>query len=92
MNKDFTKLPKNLPRPTNDRAASHLLEEKMPNIILASTKDSSLDFSNIEQKYAILYFFPRMIMPGMNLPSGWNDMPGSKQKVIHISTCFVMHS
>lgn len=78
MNQDFTKLPKNLPIPTNDEAARHLLGKQMPDVILHSTKDSFFDFSSIKQKYAILYFFPKMTMPGRNPPSGWNDIPGAR--------------
>ena len=78
MNQDFTKLPKNLPRPTKDGSTRHLLGKQIPDIILDSTKDSLFDFSSIKQKYAILYFFPKMIMPGKSPPSGWNDVPGAR--------------
>ena len=78
MNKDFTKLPDNLPQPEDDGAARHLLGRKIPNIILPSTKDSFLDLSNIDRKYGVLYFFPLMIRPENNLPSGWNEIPGAR--------------
>jgi len=78
MNKDFTKLPDNLPQPEDDGAAGHLLGRKIPNIILPSTKDSFFDLSSMDRKYSILYFFPMMIMPENNLPSGWNDIPGAR--------------
>ena len=78
MNQEFTKLPKNLPRPKNDGAARHLLGKQIPGVTLSSTKDSLFDFSSIEQKYAILYFFPMMIMPEMKTPVGWNDIPGAR--------------
>jgi len=73
-----TKLPDNLPQPEDDGAAGHLLGRKIPNIILPSTKDSFLDLSNINRKYVILYFFPMMIIPENNLPSGWNEIPGAR--------------
>ena len=55
-----------------------MLGKQIPDIILDSTKDSLFDFSSIKQKYAILYFFPKMIMPGKSPPSGWNNIPGAR--------------
>ena len=79
MSTDFTKLPENLPIPKNDGAAKHLSGKQIPEVALPSTKDGDFfDFTDIKQKYAILYFFPRMIMPGTDPPPGWNDMPGAR--------------
>ncbi len=78
MNDEFTKLPNNLPIPENDGTANHLLGRQIPDIILPSTKDSFFDLSNIDREYGILYFFPMMIMPGKDLPLGWNDIPGAR--------------
>ncbi len=78
MNEDLTKFPDNLPQPDNDGACDHLLGRQIPDIILPSTKDSFLDLSNINRQYGIMYFFPMMAVPGKNLPSGWNDIPGAR--------------
>ena len=79
MNKeDYTTLPDNLPQPYDDGSANHLLGRQMPSLILPSTKESLLNFSNISEKYCILYFFPMMASPGKELPSGWNDIPGAR--------------
>ncbi len=78
MSEDLTKLPFYLPKPEDDRRANHLLGRQMPKIVLPSTKTSFLDFSKIAKKYVILYFFPMMGMPGKELPSGWNEIPGAR--------------
>ena len=73
---DYTKLPDNLPQPYDDGSADHLLGRQIPSLTLPSTKDYFLNFSNISEKYCVLYFFPMMGIPGKELPSGWDDIPG----------------
>jgi len=77
MNKDFTKLPDNLPQPDNDGAADHILGVKIPSIILPST-EGKMDLSKINTQFRVLYFFPMMAVPEKSLPSGWNDVPGAR--------------
>ena len=78
MSEKFTELPENLPVPENDNQTSHLLGRQISEIILPSTQNSFFDFSVIGKKYAILYFFPQMGIPGKDLPQGWNDIPGAR--------------
>ena len=78
MDEDLTKLSENLPQPNNDGASDHLFGMTIPNIILPSTKENSLDISKIDSHYVILYFFPMMSIPEKSLPSGWNDIPGAR--------------
>ena len=77
MNEDFTKLPNNLPKPSDDKKYDHLIGMTIPNIILTSTK-GEIDLCKINTKYLILYFFPMMSIPEKTLPSGWNDIPGAR--------------
>ena len=78
MNDKFTTLPENLPIPENDGKANHLLGRQIPNIILPSTVDSFFDFSSINNRYGILYFFPLMGMPQDDVPQGWDNIPGAR--------------
>lgn len=78
MSDDFTKLPFYLPKPKDDGRTNQLLRRQIPDIILPSTKEDFLDFSNIDRKYGVLYFFPMMGMPGKDLPLGWNEIPGAR--------------
>ncbi len=71
-------LPKNLPEPENDKDADHLQDMIIPKIVLPSTTEDDLDITKINTSYLILYFFPRMMIPGEDIPSGWNDIPGAR--------------
>ena len=79
MDEIITKLPEGLPQPIDDGASDHLLGMTIPDIVLPSTKNSSLDLSKINFRYKVLYFFPMIIIPGENIPAPeWNDIPGAR--------------
>ena len=75
---DKINLPKNLPKPEDDGEADHLPHMKIPKIVLPSTIEDVLDIAKTNTNYLILYFFPRMIIPGEDIPSEWNDIPGAR--------------
>ena len=75
---DYTLFPEGLPVPEDDGKASHLLGRQIPEITMPSTKNNFFDFSAIDKKNTILYFFPMMGMPDRELPPGWNDIPGAR--------------
>ena len=75
---DKINLPENLPKPENDGEADGLLDRTIPKIVLPSTIEDILDITKINTNYLILYFFPRMIVPEEDIPSGWNDIPGAR--------------
>lgn len=78
MNDKFTILPENLPVPEKDEKINHLLGQHVPKIILPATIDSFFDFSSINNRYEILYFFPLMGMCQKEMPQGWNNIPGAR--------------
>jgi peroxiredoxin len=79
MNKEFTKLPDGLPQPIDDGTSEHLLEMTIPKMVLPSTKDPTLDLSNIYSRYKVLYFFPMIAIPGEAMPSSeWDKIPGAR--------------
>ena len=78
MGENLTKLPEDLPPPKDDGLCDHLLGKIIPSITLQSSVRDSLDISNVKGKFVILYFFPMMVIPGKNLPTNWNDIPGAR--------------
>ena len=73
-----SELPKNLPKPENDGEADHLPNMTIPKIVLPSTTEGMLDTTKSNTNYLILYFFPKMVVLGEDIPSGWNDIPGAR--------------
>jgi len=78
MDENLAKLPEGLPQPKDDGASDHLLGMIVPSLTLQSSIGNSLDVSRIMNEFVVLYFFPMMAVPGENLPSGWNDIPGAR--------------
>lgn len=79
MDEEFTTLPEGLPQPIDEGASDHLLGMTIPYMTLASTKNSSLDLSEIGSHYKVLYFFPMIAIPGESVPSSeWNNIPGAR--------------
>jgi peroxiredoxin len=78
MRDDFTILPDNLPQPHDDGSTNHLLGLQIPDIVLPSTKNSTLDLSKIESCYQILYFFPMMATERYVPSPQWNEIPGAR--------------
>lgn len=77
MNADFFELPKDLPRPIDDGAASHLQGIKLPDLILPSTKGDSVHLAALRGRF-VLYFYPMTGRPGVALPDGWDNIPGAR--------------
>ena len=75
---DKINLPENLPKPEDDGESDHLLHMIIPKMVLPSTIEDILDISKIKTNFLILYFFPRMMSPRENIPSGWNEIPGAR--------------
>jgi peroxiredoxin len=65
-----------LPIPQDDGACSHLLGEKLPQVLLASTSSERLDLSAIEGK-VVLYCYPMTKQPNVPIPDGWEQIPGA---------------
>ncbi|WP_052055883.1 peroxiredoxin [Myxosarcina sp. GI1] len=74
---DYTQLPFNLPVPQDDGASSHLLEKSLPDVILLSTSGKPVDLSYI-QGQAVFFCYPMTGQPGVELPNGWDSIPGAR--------------
>ena len=70
-------LPDNLPRPEDDGGAAHLTGKLMPSLVLQSTLGEPVDLSVLPGR-VIVYAYPMTGVPGVELPPGWNDIPGAR--------------
>jgi peroxiredoxin len=70
-------LPPNIPIPQDDGAARHLASMKLPDLALPSTGGSQVNLSALNGR-TVLYIYPRTGVPGVDLPPGWNDIPGAR--------------
>lgn len=77
MDKNLTKLPKNLPVPIDDGAAAHLKGSQLPNIELISTDGDTINLANLIGLW-VIYIYPMTGRPDVALPVGWNDIPGAR--------------
>lgn len=74
---DYTELPSNLPVPQDDGASSHLLGKSLPDVILLSTSGKQVNLSHIRD-LAVLFCYPMIGQPGVELPNGWDLIPGAR--------------
>ena len=77
MSANYSELPKDLPRPVDDGAASHLQGMKLPGVALRATDGTSVNLGAIPGRVAI-YVYPMTGRPGVALPNGWNEIPGAR--------------
>jgi peroxiredoxin len=77
MSTNFFELPKDLPRPIDDGAASHLEGMKMPSVGLDATDGKTVDLGVIPGRF-VLYVYPMTGRPGVPLPDGWDSIPGAR--------------
>ncbi len=69
-------LPENLPVPVDDGACSHLQDFSLPSIMLPSTNGQLVDFSSL--KSVVIYCYPMTGRPDVQLPDGWEQIPGAR--------------
>jgi peroxiredoxin len=74
---DPTFLPPGIPAPQDDGAARHLTGMKLPDLALPATQRGAFNLSVIAGR-TVLYLYPRTGVPGVDLPPGWDDIPGAR--------------
>lgn len=72
------RLPDDLPTPSDDGAADHLVGRAMPIVRLRGTDGSVLYLSDLPMGRSILFVYPMTAQPTRPLPEGWNDIPGAR--------------
>jgi peroxiredoxin len=75
---DFTILPDNLPVPRDDGAADHLTGLPMPALSVQTSDRQSVDLAAPGPGRTIIYIYPLTGRPGVDLPEGWDAIPGAR--------------
>jgi Redoxin len=70
-------LPKDLPRPADDGAASHLCGMSLPTAVLPATNGANIELAAIPGR-SVIYIYPMTGRPGVPLPDGWDGIPGAR--------------
>ena len=70
-------LPPGIPAPQDDGGARHLGGMKIPKIVLPATEGAPVDLSALKGR-TVVYIYPRTGVPGVDLPEGWNEIPGAR--------------
>ncbi len=70
-------LPPNIPAPQDDGAARHLAGMKLPDIALPATAGPAVNLSQLKGR-TVVYIYPRTGVPGQDLPTGWDAIPGAR--------------
>jgi peroxiredoxin/DNA-binding transcriptional MerR regulator len=75
---DYMSLPSDLPAPEDDGAADHLAGLAMPPITLPGTAGSRVALDDLGPGRTVLYIYPLSGRPGVDLPDGWDAIPGAR--------------
>jgi peroxiredoxin len=75
---DYMSLPADLPAPEDDGAADHLPGAAMPHLELPSTAGREVALDRLGPGRTVLYIYPMTGQPGVDLPEGWNSIPGAR--------------
>jgi len=71
-------LPPDLPRPTDDGGADHLVGMPLPSIALRSTEGRIVNLSKLSAPQTVIFCYPKTGVPGQALPEGWDAIPGAR--------------
>jgi len=74
---DPTFLPPDIPVPQDDGGARHLPGMKLPDLALPATSGGAVNLARLAGR-TVLCLYPRTGVPGVDLPPGWNDIPGAR--------------
>lgn len=75
---DFTALPDNLPVPQDDGAADHLPGMAIPALLLPVSDGTTVDLAALGNGRTVIYLYPLTGRPGVDLPQGWDSIPGAR--------------
>jgi peroxiredoxin len=70
-------LPPGIPAPQDDGAARHLAGAKLPDLALPATTGAPVNLSRLRGRI-VIYIYPRTGVPGVDLPDGWDQIPGAR--------------
>ena len=75
---DYMSLPSDLPAPEDDGAADHLVGLDVPTITLTGTGGGQVALDDLGPGRTVLYIYPLSGKPGIDLPDGWDAIPGAR--------------
>ena len=78
MRPDPLQLPDDLPRPIDDGASDHLRGRPLPSVEVLATDGAMVDLSDAQSRWTVVYIYPRTGVPGVDPPSGWDQIPGAR--------------
>jgi peroxiredoxin len=70
-------LPPDIPAPPDDGGAQHLPGKALPDLALPATRGGAFNVAVLGGR-TVLYVYPRTGVPGVDLPPGWDDIPGAR--------------
>jgi peroxiredoxin/DNA-binding transcriptional MerR regulator len=71
-------LPTDLPVPQDDGAAEHLPGLPMPQLALTDTQGETVQLNAMGPGRHVLYLYPLTGRPEIDVPEGWNAIPGAR--------------
>ena len=74
---NYNTTPDNLPVPQDDGAAQHLKGMSLPSIPLMGTHGVQVNVGHLKG-WVVIYCYPMTGVPGVPLPSGWDQIPGAR--------------
>jgi peroxiredoxin len=74
----YENLPSDLPVPDDDGAADHLPGAALPELTLAASDGTSVALGALGDGRTVLYLYPLSGRPGVDLPDGWDAIPGAR--------------
>jgi peroxiredoxin len=75
---DYLSLPSDLPVPEDDGAADHLPGMALPPLVLRSTRGDAVALDSLGPGRSVVYIYPLSGRPGVDLPDGWDAIPGAR--------------
>src|SRR6516225_11621232 len=75
---DLLRLPEGLPVPVDDGAAGHLPGRAAPALTLPATDGRQVAIDALGSGRTVVYIYPMTGRPGVDLPEGWDDIPGAR--------------
>jgi len=70
--------PSSLPQPVDDGACDHLLGLPIPDVEFTSTTGEVVNLAAATGGRAVIYVYPRTGVPGVEMPEGWDAIPGAR--------------
>jgi peroxiredoxin len=74
----LSQLPDDLPVPEDDGAADHLLGQPIGSLSLPSTSGRIVALDDLGSGQTVLYIYPLTGRPDIDLPDGWDNIPGAR--------------